>query len=64
LETPVDDALLSELLEKFPDFSRAYDDDGMPPEEFIRYGGSVHTLYQFLDGYSDLLSQVRARMIL
>jgi len=63
LDTPVDDALLRELREKFPDFSRAYDDNGMPLAEFIRYGGSVHTLHQFLDGYSDLLSQVRARML-
>jgi transaldolase len=63
LETPVDAAIIAELRAKFPDFVRAYDEDGMKPSEFIRYGATVHTLNQFLGGYADLLAQVRARML-
>lgn len=64
LDQPVDAAIISELRAKFPDFVRAYDEDGMKPSEFIHYGATVHTLNQFLGGYADLLAQVRARMLL
>ena len=63
LETPVDGAILSELRAKFPDFIRAHDERGMKPAEFLHYGATVHTLHQFLGGYSDLLAIVRGRMI-
>jgi len=63
LDRPVDDALVAELRAKFPDFVRAHDENGMKPAEFVRYGGTLHTLNQFLGGYADLVSQVRARML-
>ena len=44
LETPVDDAILRELRDKFPDFVRAHDEDGMSPRDFLGYGATVHTL--------------------
>jgi transaldolase len=63
LEQPVDGAIVSELRAKFPDFVRAHDEDGMRPAEFAGYGATIHTLNQFLGGYSDLVSLVRARML-
>jgi transaldolase len=63
LETPVDGAILAELRARFPDFNRAHDERGLRPDEFVRYGATVHTLHQFLGGYADLLALVRARMI-
>ncbi len=63
LGQPVDGAILAELRAKFPDFLRAYDEHGMRPAEFVRYGATVHTLHQFLGGYADLLALVRARML-
>lgn len=63
LETPVDGAILAELRARFPDFKRAHDERGLRPDEFVRYGATVHTLHQFLGGYADLLALVRARMI-
>jgi transaldolase len=63
LSDAVDSAIIAELREKFPDFVRAYDEDGMKPAEFVRYGATVHTLHQFLGGYADLLAQVRVRML-
>lgn len=63
LNRPVDAAVVAELTAKFPDFVRAYDENGMQPAEFVRYGATVHTLHQFLGGYLDLLGAVRARML-
>lgn len=63
LHQPVDDAVVAELRKKFPDFVRAYDENGMSPREFATYGATVHTLSQFLGGYTDLLTSVRARML-
>ncbi len=63
IDDPVDDAILAELRAKFPDFCKAYDEDGMTPAEFARYGPTIHTLDQFLGGYDDLVSIVRAAML-
>jgi transaldolase len=63
LDEPVDERIVAELRAKFPDFVRAYDENGMKPSEFSTYGATVHTLNQFLCGYADLMAQVRARML-
>jgi len=63
LDRPVDPRIVETLLRKFPEFRRAYDENGLRPEEFVRYGASVHTLNQFVGGYSDLLALVRERML-
>lgn len=63
LENQVDAGMVAELREKFPDFVRAYDPDGMAPPDFARYGATVHTLNQFLGGYDDLVAFVRAAML-
>ena len=63
IDRPVDDAIVAELRAKFPDFVRAHDEGGMTPAEFAAYGGTVHTLNQFLGGYADLVAQVRARLL-
>jgi len=63
LDQSVDPAIVAELRAKFPDFTRAHDENGMPPREFLNYGATLHTLSQFLGGYIDLLTSVRARML-
>lgn len=63
IDQPVDDKIVAELRVKFPDFVRAHDEDAMPADDFIRYGATVHTLHQFIDGYSQLLAHVRTRML-
>lgn len=63
IDRPVDEAIVAELRTKFADFVRAHDEDGMTPAEFGTYGGTVHTLNQFLGGYADLVTQVRARLL-
>lgn len=63
LERPVDPKIVDSLLRKFPDFRHAYSEDGLRPEEFVRFGASLHTLNQFIGGYHDLLGLVRERML-
>jgi transaldolase len=63
LNNPVDPKILAELRTKFPDFICAHDENGMCAADFLRYGATVHTLHQFIDGYSQLLAHIRARMI-
>lgn len=60
---PVPPQIVDALYYHFGDFRRAYDEDGMQPEDFAHYGASVHTLQQFLGGYQDLLALVRQRML-
>ncbi len=59
----VDPAVVAELLEKFSDFGRAYNEDGLGVEQFVEYGASVKTLRTFLDGYDRLLAFVRDVML-
>lgn len=60
---PLSEERLRALYDNFADFRRAYDEDGMGPGDFARYGASAHTLNQFLDGYAKLLELVRERML-
>ena len=62
LAEPVDASHL-DALNRIEDFRRAYEPDGMTPDEFAGFGPSIHTLNQFIDGYYDLLGIVRGRML-
>jgi transaldolase len=48
IERPVDRQAI-ERLEGVPEFVRAYEPDGMAPEEFIAYGATQRTLSQFYE---------------
>ena len=63
LDQPVEPRIVDALYAKFADFRRAYDEGGLSPDEFVRYGPTVHTLNQFIAGYHDLLAVVRERML-
>ena len=43
----------------FPDFVRAYEPDGMRPEEFITFGPTQRTLAQFIDAGWLLIEGIR-----
>lgn len=60
---PVRAELVKMLEANFPDFSRAYEPDGMAPAEFASFGATIHTLKQFISAYHDLLAIIRERMI-
>lgn len=58
MSRPVD-AHYIEQLRRIPDFNRAYDEDGMTPDEFASFGPAAKTLRQFLAADNDLDMLVR-----
>jgi len=63
IDDPVEPKIVEELLAKFPDFRRAYEEDGMGVEEFDGYGATVRTLRQFIAGTQELASLIRDFML-
>ena len=59
IDVPVDPEIIATLRAKVPEFSRGYDEDGMEPAEFDRFGATVTTLRQFLDADAQLDALVR-----
>jgi transaldolase len=59
IEKAVDAAIVDELLRKFADFRRAYNEDGLSLSEFDTYGPTVRTLRQFLEATHELAVRVR-----
>ncbi len=59
IDEPVDPDLVRELLERIPDFERAYEPNGLSVEEFDRFGPTVRTLRGFIKSYHDLVAAVR-----
>ena len=59
MDVPVDEAHVAELLERVPDFRRAYEPDGMTPDEFEGFGASARTLRAFVTSYHDLQAAIR-----
>src|SRR5271154_596413 len=59
INEPVQAAVVAELKKKFPDFSRAYEPDGLTRKEFDTFAPTVRTLRQFLEATQELASRVR-----
>ena len=60
---PVDPNIVSELMAHFPDFRRAYSEDGLAVEDFDSYPPTRRTLRQFIAACGDLAGLVRDVMI-
>ncbi len=63
INDPVPGAALETLLEKFPDFRRAYEPDGLSVAEFDTFGPTVRTLRTFIASYRDLTAVIRDAML-
>lgn len=59
MSVPVDPAILESLYTTLPDFRRAYDVDGMTPDQFDTFGATRKTLRQFLGADEELDRLVR-----
>jgi transaldolase len=59
MDVPVDPALIAELTARIPDFSRAYEPDGLTVPEFDTFGASARTLRGFIKAYHDLQGAIR-----
>ena len=63
IDKPVDPKFVDELLKKFPDFERAYSENGLTLDEFDTFGSTRRTLRQFIQACHDLDGQIREIMI-
>jgi len=63
MHLPVQQEIITELYTKFPDFRRAYDVDGLTPEEFDTYGATVRTLRSFISSTHELMGVIRDFML-
>ena len=54
---------VKQLSNKFPDFRRAYSEDGIAPEEFDTFAPTVRTLRQFIEACHELDARVRDLML-
>ena len=59
IDIPVDPRIVDALRVHVPDFERAYEVDGLAPEDFVTFGASRKTLRQFLAANHGLESLVR-----
>ena len=59
MSVPVDPEIVDSLYAALPDFRRAYDPDGMSPQEFDGFGATRKTLRQFLGADEELDQLVR-----
>jgi transaldolase len=63
IATPVDPKIVHELLVKFPDFAKTYNEGGMTIDDFDTYPPTVRTLRQFIEACHELESQIRDLML-
>jgi transaldolase len=59
IDVPVEQHIIDTLLDRVPDFRRAYMEDGMTIDEFDEFGATRRTLRQFLDADAQLDALVR-----
>ena len=60
---PVNERIVAELLKKFEDFGRAYNEDGLTVEAFDSFPPTVRTLRQFIAACSELAAVIRDSML-
>jgi transaldolase len=63
IDTPVEPRIVDDLLKRFPDFHRAYMEDGLTVDEFDSFPCTRRTLRQFIEACADLASLVRDVML-
>jgi transaldolase len=60
-DAPTPQYVIDELLEKLPDFRRAYEEDGLNREDFADFGPVVLFRSMFVKGWDFLLDTIRKR---
>jgi transaldolase len=59
MQNPVDPKIVETLLKHFPDFKRAYTEDGLSHEEFDTFGSTRRTLRGFIAACAEMNEIVR-----
>lgn len=63
MDNPVDPSIIKQMLQRIPDFRKAYEPNGLSIAKFDTFGATCRTLLQFLDGYEQLVNLIRSHMI-
>lgn len=63
MDFPVEPGIIEELYNRFADFRRAYDPDGLSIAEFDTFGPTLRTLRSFIASYRDLQATIREFML-
>jgi len=63
IDKPVNAAIIEDLLQKFPDFQRAYNENGMTTQQFDTFAPTVRTLRQFVEACHEMAGHVRDLML-
>ncbi len=63
MQEPVSEEILAALYGKILDFRRAYDADGMNPQEFDSFGATVRTLRSFIEAWHNFVAVIRDMML-
>jgi transaldolase len=63
IEKPVNPAIVEDLLRKFPDFKRAYNENALSTHEFDTFPPTVRTLRQFIEACHEMAGYVRDLML-
>jgi transaldolase len=63
MDNPVDPRIVQQLTAKFPEFVRAYSENGISIDDFDTFGSTRRTLRQFLAAGTDLTNVIRDLMI-
>ncbi len=63
IDNPVDPRIVDTLLKKFPDFQRAYAENGLSQEEFDSFGSTRRTLRQFIAACAEMNGIIRDVML-
>lgn len=59
ISTPVEPRIVETLLDKFPDFARAYNENGLTTAEFDSFGSTRRTLRQFIAAVAEMNAIIR-----
>jgi transaldolase len=59
MDKPVDARIVETLLKKFPDFARAYTENGLSHEEFDSFGATRRTLRGFIASCAEMNGMIR-----
>jgi transaldolase len=63
ITTPVHAEIVNQLLKKFPDFARAYNENGIAASDFDTFPPTIRTLRQFIEACHELEAVVREVML-
>ena len=63
IDVPVDEGYIKELCDKIGFYKKAYEEDGMMPEEFSEFEGFCRTENLFMDIYEKGLKEVRLTLV-